>query len=112
MYELGLPQLLHTIGRLHLTHSVCMGQVSVGAFIWGGFITCKEDQKSGLGNGFQRGKFQFFIFFFTFFYDEDVEHGVVVPKEEGSFCSPSPATSLPSGSVLPGSRGCSRAVLL
>lgn len=43
-----------------------------------------------------------------FFYYEDVEHGVVVPKEDGSFCSPSPAASLPSGSLLTGSRGCSK----
>lgn len=33
---------------------------------------------------------------------------MVVSKEEGSFCSPSPAASLPSGSLLTGSRGCSK----
>lgn len=109
MHELRLHQLLPTVGRLHLTHSVCTGQVSVGAFIWGGIYHLQGRAKISLRKWYSKRKIGILnLFFFTFFYDEDVERGMMVPKEEGSFCSPSPAASLPSGSVLPGGRGCSK----
>lgn len=106
--HLGLHWLLHTVGRLASPTAFAWGRLALGTSSDLSLARKSKNLTYGIQMVFKTENCNSKLFVFTFFYDEDVEHGMMAPKDEGSSCSPSPAASLPSGSVLPGSRGCSK----